>query len=269
MYYSDYHLHTNFSHDGKASMEEMIQKGIELGLKEICFTEHHDADHPDVTFDNLVEYDRYIILFEDLKKKYKDKIVLKLGVEIGLQPHLVKQTEEFVRKYLFDFIIGSTHMVDSIDLGLNGAKFFEGVSQKEAYLRYFEDVLNSIRSYDDFDVYGHIDYIIRYGNYETKGITFDDYRDILDSILKSLIDKGKGIEINTSGYKYGVNQTHPNIDIIKRYKELGGEIITLGSDAHITEHMCYSFDKAYEILREVGFKYITSFDKRKMNFIKI
>lgn len=269
MFFSDYHLHTYYSHDGKATLENMTERAIELGLKEICFTDHYDYSHPDPLFDNIIDYDSYIEHFERVRKRFGNKINLKLGVEIGLQPHIVNETKRFAAKYPFDFIIGSTHIVDKIDLGLNGAEFFEGVPQKNAYLRYFEDILNSINSFDDFDVYGHIDYIIRYGNYENKKLNFQEFKEILSEILKNLILKGKGIEVNSSGIRYGLKQTHPHKDILKLYKDLGGEIVTVGSDAHTTKDMCAYFDKVYEMLREVGFRYISVFEKRKPLFVKI
>ena len=126
---------------------------------------------------------------------------------------------------------------------------------------------------NEFDVYGHIDYVIRYvikyyDNVINK-INYDEFRDILDEILLVIINKDKGIEINTSGIRYGLNSVHPNIEILKRYKELGGKIITIGSDAHRVEDLASHFDIAIDLLEQSGFEEIAVYHNRKPDFIKI
>ncbi|MCI1931048.1 MAG: histidinol-phosphatase HisJ family protein, partial [Clostridia bacterium] len=147
-------------------------------------------------------------------------------------------------------------------------EFFEGKSKHQAYTDYFEEVLSNVKNYDFFNVYGHIDFINRYGSYEDKTMDYYEFKSLTDEILKTIISKGKGIEINTSGYRYGLGHPHPQFELIKRYKELGGEIITVGSDAHKPEQITFKFDKAYEMLKEAGFKYITLFTDRKPEFVK-
>jgi len=267
MFYADYHIHTSFSSDCQEEMENQIKKAIDIGLKEIALTDHVDFDYPDPQFPFMIDYDKYLIEFNKLKEKYKEQINIVLGVEIGYQPHIVKELEDFLANYNFSFIICSMHVCDRLDL-YNG-DFFEGKNQKNAYLRYFECVLDNVKGYDNYDVYGHIDYINRYGNYDNKILSYEDYLDIIDSILKIIIESGKGIEINTSGFRYGLGHPSPQFPILKRYKELGGEIITVGSDAHRKEDICFSFDYAYEMLRKAGFSKITVFRNRKPYFISI
>ena len=148
--------------------------------------------------------------------------------------------------------------------------FFEGLSAKEAYMKYFNEVLENIKKYYyEFDVYGHLDYVVRYGNYGIKQINYDDFKDVLDTILMTLIRKDKGIEINTSGIRYGLNEPHPNIDIVKRYKELGGEIITVGSDAHQAKDLASHFEIVYQMLETVGYDEVAIYHHRKPDFVKI
>ena len=174
-----------------------------------------------------------------------------------------------VKQYPFDFIIGSSHITCKKDMAMDKS-FFEGYTRNEAYLRYFKEVLENIKLYDnEFDVYGHIDYVVRYGNYAEKKIDYEEFREILDKILINLIKKDKGIEINTSGIRYGLGSPHPNIDIIKRYKELGGKIITIGSDAHKIEDLGKDFDIAYNMLKEADFREVAIYHNRKPEFIKI
>lgn len=265
----DYHLHSNYSNDSNIPIEEMIEGAINLGLSEICFTDHYDYANPNPQFECKLDYDEYFRHVPLLQESYGDKILLKFGVEIGLQPHITEHNTQFAKKYPFDFIIGSSHIVDGCDIGLDGKKFFEGKLQQEAYTRYFEDILHHVKNFDDFDVYGHLDYVVRYGGYEKRELDFNIFKEILVDILKTIISKGKGIEINSSGFRYGLGHAHPHIKILKLYKELGGEIITAGSDAHKPKDICGYFDKVYEILKSIGFNYIATYEKRKPKFVKI
>ncbi len=269
MIYTDYHLHTTFSHDGISTMEQQIQNAIQKRLKEICFTEHYDIyDGLENNTLETIEVSNYVEKFERYKEKYKNQISLKLGIEIGLQPDIKETITNMVKQYPFDFIIGSSHITCKKDIAMD-ASFFEGLTQKEAYTKYFREVLENVQLYDEFDVYGHIDYVIRYGGYGEKIIKYNDYKEILDEILIHIINKGKGIEINTSGYRYGLGSPHPNKEILTRYKELGGKIITIGSDAHKIEDMCSDFDKVTELLKQIGYKNYTIFEKREPKFIQL
>lgn len=266
MFIADYHTHNSFSSDSTTPMEEMVKQAIMVGLKEMALTDHVDYDYPEEMFPFIIDYNEYLKVFNELKQRYKGDIKLVLGVEVGLQSHLVQKIKDFCESVDFDFIIASTHVVDRLDL-YNG-DFFRGKSKQEAYRRYFEDVFENIKVHNNFNVYGHLDYVNRYGDYKDKSLNYEDYKDIIDSILKLLIEKGKGIELNTSGYRYKLNCTHPQLPILKRYKELGGEIITVGSDAHDAKNIALHFKDAYELLEQADFKYITLFEKQKPNFVK-
>ena len=265
MYLYDCHTHTKFSPDGLGEMNDMLQSAINRNLNEIYFTDHLDIGDYYQDLD-LESYSKKIVQLKDL---YSDKIKIKLGIEFGLQPDLSEQFKSISEKYKFDLIIGSTHMVNKMDICYHKADFFGSLSQKDAYLSYFEEILKSVNEINEFDIYGHLDYVIRYGDFENKCLDYETFQEILDEILMSIIKKGKGIEINTSGYRYGLGSFHPNIQIVKRYKELGGQIITIGSDAHTPEHIAYEFKKANNMLKELGFKYITTFENRKPEFVKI
>ncbi|MDD3141079.1 MAG: PHP domain-containing protein, partial [Lachnospiraceae bacterium] len=139
---------------------------------------------------------------------------------------------------------------------------FEGRSDEEAYEETFRETIENIKAIEDFDVLGHLDYVVRYGKEKAVHYSYSQFASSIDEILRVLIEKGKGIEINTSGYKYGLGFCHPQPIIIKRYKELGGEIITIGSDAHKPEHIAYDFYKVSDILKDCGFKYFTEFKER-------
>ena len=190
-----------------------------------------------------------------------------MGVEIGYQPNLNDKINILLNSHPFDFVICSIHAWNGIEL--DTGDLFKGKTQEEGYREYFENLKYCVENFDNYDVYGHLDFIVRYGNFENKTLRYEDYKDIIDEILKIIINNGKGIEVNTSGLRYNLNTMHPNKDILKRYLELGGKIITLGSDAHFAEDICSDFDIAIKELKEIGFKEITTFKNRKPSFIKI
>ena len=198
---------------------------------------------------------------------YADRIKILFGVELGLQPQLMRQDAVYAKSYDFDFIIGSSHLCRGRDPYY--PSFYEGRTEEQAYMEYFESVLENIKKHSNFDVYGHLDYVVRYGPNKDRNYSYVKYRDILDEILKALLDREKGIEVNTGGLKEGLRELHPCKDILKRYRELGGEIVTVGSDSHDTGHIAAHFHRAAEILLECGFRYYTVFEKRIPEFCRI
>lgn len=270
---ADYHTHTNFSADSTAEMEDMILKAIELGLTRICFTEHMDYEYPDkyqMKFEfNPMQYDKKL---NTLKDKYKAKIKVLKGIELGLMPHVNKRYETLLDFNDFDFVIGSSHLVNNVDPYY--LEYWEGLEdntspsealkiEREGYTNYFQTIIDNVKSFKRFNVYGHIDYVVRYGPNKNKNYSYTLYADILDEVFKTIINADKGIEVNTAGFKYGLNNPHPHADVLKRYKELGGELITIGSDAHSPEHLAYDFERARLMLLDIGFKYYAVFEKGK------
>ncbi len=268
---ADYHLHSSFSGDSDAPMEQMILRGIGLGLTEMCFTEHNDFDYPVTERDTPgffeVNPDAYLYDFLKLREKYAGKIALFFGVELGLQPHLSKRNAAFIKEHDYDFVIGSSHLCHGKDPYYPA--FYEGRTQEEAYREYFESILENLKAYSNFDVYGHLDYVVRYGPTKDQGYSYEMYREIFDQILSKLIDMEKGIEINTAALARGMREPNPCTGILKRYRALGGEMITTGSDAHVPGQIAHAFDRAAEILRDCGFRYYTTFEKRTPSFHKL
>lgn len=260
MFKIDYHLHTNYSSDSDADMEDMILSAISKNIDEIAITDHvdyHEKYEPP-------HYDDLIEKFNLMKEKYKSEINMILGVEIGLESGLSDTINKFAANYDFDFIIGSSHTVCGKDLYFDD--FFGDMDKKTAYNLYFTEMLKNIKAIDRFCVYGHLDFISRYGKYNDNTLNYYDFCDIIDEILKTLIDRNKGIEINTSGFRYGINNTYPQYSILKRFKDLGGEIVTIGSDAHSPDYVASNFKKAYDMLEKAGFEYITRFKDLKPIF---
>lgn len=257
---ADLHVHSNYSSDSEEPLEKIVEAAVGGGLSVLCVTEHMDMDFPTGEF--ILDTPAYKAELFSLREKYADRIELLYGVELGLMDYLAPRLYEYTASEPFDFIIGSSHLVDGMDP--YEPPYFEKYGDRNGILRYFESILANISAYDDFDVYGHLDYAVRYCS--KKAYSPSEYMELIDEILKKLIAMGKGIELNTAGLKYGLGWAHPHPEVLRRYKELGGELITVGSDGHRAGHIAYDFDKACEILKSAGFRYYAVFRKRKAEF---
>lgn len=265
---ADFHSHSSFSSDSDTPMEQMIQAAVDKGLKYLCFTEHMDKDFPVTNgLDFLLDTPAYLKEFLQMKEKYKKQIHLLFGVELGLQPHLKDWMNAYISEFPFDFIIGSSHLCNGRDPYY--PEFFQGRSEDEAYLEYFESILTNLDAYSDFDIYGHIDYVVRYGPNKNQFYTYQKYREILDAILEKIIDLNLGIELNTGGFKYGLGHPNPCEEVLIRYRQLGGELITIGSDGHRPQELAYDFDKAAQVMKDCGFTHYAIYEKRTPVFLPL
>ncbi len=271
----DSHVHTSFSTDSDTLMEQMVLQGIQNGLEGITFTDHMDYHFP-LTYSNwqtpdgmppfTFDVDRYLSCLSGLKEKYHEKIDLFYGVEIGLKKDAWQENVALSRNPSFDYIIGSIHLVDDMDPYY--PEYWESFEEKKGLFRYFETTYENLRSLGDLkiDTLGHLDYIVRYSPSGYKLYSYHLFSDIIDEILKLLIGQEISLEINTSGYKNGGPMPNPGEEIIRRYKELGGERITFGSDAHTTDLLSGRFDDVEKIAKKTGFRHYTTFVKRKPVF---
>lgn len=275
---TDYHVHTEFSDDSNYPMEQVIKDAITKGFDELCFTDHVDygikkdwdepgemiyrkggAGEPDQMPVANVDYPVYYKTFQKMKELYQDKISLKFGLEFGMQAHTVEKYEKLFSRYPFDFIILSVHEIEDKEFWDQG--FQNGMTQQEYNERYYEEMLYLVQNYHNYSVLGHMDLITRY---DKAGVyPFEKLKPILTKILKTVIADEKGIEVNTSSHRYGLKDLTPSRDILKLYKELGGKIITIGSDSHKPEHLGAFVDETKEELKALGFEQICTFDKMK------
>lgn len=263
----DSHVHSNFSGDSQMDPKQACEFAINIGLGGLTFTDHLDIDYPE--YDNifLIDFEKYCIYMNKLKSCYDRRLKILKGIEVGLQPHVYDKSLEIINKYDFDFVIASVHIVDRLDL--HKGEYTTAKSQQEAYSGYLNEVARVVKDFDHFHVLGHLDLIRRYGDYPIKNLKYSDFSDIIDDILTTLIKKGKGIELNTSGFRYGLSSPMPNFDVVGRFRELGGEILTLGSDAHSTAHLGFKFGEMLEMIKQTGFHYVTHFEGGKPVFLKI
>lgn len=268
MILADCHVHSSFSDDSDTPVEQMIEAAIARGMRYFYITDHHDFDYP-VTEDGLtfqLPQDTYVHEMEVLRYRYRNKIQVRIGVELGLIAQICEKTEAYANAYDYDFVIGSSHLVHGMDPYYPA--YYEGKTVNQAYEAYFLSVLENVKAFDGFHVYGHLDYIMRYVPNQTGMYDPMAYYDILREILVRLIEKEKGIEVNTGSLYKNFTFPHPHVTILKLYKQLGGEIVTIGSDAHQPKHVGYGFDQAESLLRQCGFTHYTIFEGGKPKQMK-
>ena len=272
--FADYHVHTSYSDDSEYPMEEVVKDAISFGLDEICCTDHVDygvkrdwddprgmtyrrggAGEPERMALANVDYPRYATEIAALREKYKDQITLKMGIEFGIQTHTIPQYEKLFSVWPFDFIILSVHQVEDKEFWTQD--FQRGRTQTEYNLRYYEEILALVQQYHHYSVLGHMDLISRYD--KAGPFSFEKIRPIVKEILKTIIFDGKGIEVNTSCYRYGLNDLTPSTDILRLYRDLGGRIITIGSDSHRKEHLGAYLTETISALKAIGYKEVYTF----------
>lgn len=270
-FYADYHLHTYISHDGHETMAAMAAAARRAGMAEICVTDHCDVagwqDYRPTDADSHVPFD-VIADRETLMREDPPGIEVRRGIELG-EAHLwPEKALEFAAAPGLDFVIGSLHMLRE------DGDFYAIQYRSEAHCetlidRYMEQCLE-IAELNFFDVFGHIGYFRRYMSkygFNTR-LDLSRWGDKIGTLLRTIIRNGKGIELNTSGVRDGLG-FFPDEPILRLYKSLGGEIITVGSDAHFSENAGQDVAAGYALLQTIGFKYVTVFRERKPEFIRI
>lgn len=267
MRYFDTHTHSEFSPDSVMKMEKAAALCLEKGLSGLVFTDHMDIDTPTGVESFMFDPGAQQTEAERVSREYK--VELLKGIELGLQPRTVEKSRERLKVFSFDTVILSVHFVDGKD-PYHQPRFFEDKDYIKAYGRYLETILECMTKYVDFDILGHYDYITRYAPYRERSLRYRDFPDLLDSILSYLATNGKALEINTNTYRSKYKgATAPDPDIFKRFRELKGEFISLGSDAHSADRICENFDLFGEFAKNCGFRYLTLFRGRKASLSAI
>lgn len=253
----DYHTHSSFSGDADHSMESMVQGAIQLGLKEIAITDHIDYDYADPSIDFDIDHISYLAEIKRLRELHGHMITIRHGLELGLQPHLMDRCTQLVAAQKPDFVLCSIHTCRRLDL--YRGDFYANRSAVEAWEDYLHELHTIVRNYQAYSVLGHLDILRRY-DADAAAFPKTSLKHIFIDIFKELIHNGKGIEINTSGYRNPEEMPLPSWDILKWYHEAGGTILTLGSDAHGPDTLAYRFPETLVKLKEIGFKSICTFE---------
>lgn len=266
-----FHNHSIHSHDGKNTVFEMCESAIEKGLKGIAFTDHVDL----TLFEERNIYNETLGLKQDVlkaKEQFKGKLDVFFGMELGeeyYQPELAKKMRDIGG---YDVILGSLHFLPTIgaecDIAYADIPIWSQNRIKEILEEYL-NVLLFMAKKTDIDVLAHITYPLRYINCIYKK-NFDDkvFYPVYEEILRTLIKRNIALEVNTSNAK-SLNVFLPHAEIVKKYFELGGELITVGADAHNINNVDNGLKEGLQLLKDVGFKYYTIFNERKPKMIKL
>ena len=259
----DYHLHTKVSYDSNADPEQMLKAAVDAGLKEICFTDHLD-------YDPLGKNKNLTFTTEAYEAAYGQMEHPSLKIRRGFEFGLLRDNQQTLRQDLerrnFDFVIGSLHFADNLDPYFDA--FWENKTIDQAEQIYMEDVLACVQAHTDFDVLGHLTFLSKaWANPVKRPMKLEVYREIADEIMKELIRKDKGMEINTSG-KDPCGVFLPSKEYLLRFKELGGKIVTVGSDAHNPERVGQYCGDACRLVSEI-FGYVCTFENRQPIFHKL
>lgn len=265
MYLYDYHMHSQNSSDGKNSVTDMCIKAISAGLKEIAVTDHFEP------IGGNEKYPYYMpgsYFFDIMKAKtiFSGRLEIKCGVELG-QPHMYPEYSlKLIESHPYDYVLASVHRTrDNEDFGMV-------VYNQENISGYCEKYLEELRllaRWNKFDCVGHLDLVKRYASKYGVKVKLVDYDDKLEEILRILIRNGKGIEVNTSGLRQHAGESLPGFDIIRMYRQLGGEIITVGSDAHRAADVGKGIKDTIETIKHAGFDFMTVYTKRQPTMVKI
>ena len=258
----DFHMHSRVSFDGHDTGKEMALAAAAAGLEEICFTDHVDYDPlgkiPTMAFDTA----KYNEEYDNLEVP---GLKIRRGMEFGLTEENQDQLLQDLQRRPFDFVLGSIHFVDKLDVYFSG--YWEGKTIWQAERRYLEETLACVRVHQDFDVLAHLTYISKTaGHPAPRPVPYEEHREIIDEILRILAAKGKGLEMNTSGVDR-CGGFLPTADYFRRFRELGGEIVTIGSDAHRCDRVGQYSREAAQILKDI-FGYVCTFENRQPIFHK-
>lgn len=259
----DFHMHSNVSFDAKGTARGMAKQAALLGLKEICFTDHMEYILNSETQPWAFDWTAYSEAYDGLSIP---GLKIRRGMEFGLKTYNLDDIRRDTGMRHFDFVIGSVHCVNEQDVYF--PEFWEGRTLEEAYRGFLEETLSCVRAHDDFDVLGHLTFICKSPENPTRApLLYADHRELVDEILKELVQKGKGMELNTSGRDVcGVFL--PYEAFFRRFKELGGEIVTIGSDAHDENRVGQYAGEACELLSGI-FGHVCTFEDRKPIFHKL
>ena len=266
----DNHNHSQFSFDGKrTSVEASARAAAEAGLGGICFTDHCDHYVPPMkaSFENVVpEYfnvEEQQAEISRVQSLIGDRTKILKGIEIGMYEECHEQIRKVLDENSFDQIIASVHYIEKTDPYYGG--YYDGKDWKQAYGTYLETIYREMKWLEDFDIMGHYDYIVRYASYPVTSIRYRDFSDIFDEMFRYLIQEGKALEINTKSYEgHRGRMVELDNDVLLRYREMGGEILSLGSDSHEPSRVGAGFVRHAEFLKAMGFRWTAHYESRRL-----
>lgn len=263
----DLHIHSNYSIDSRSSMEEMTLAALEKNMRTIGFADRINLDYTANKIDLSFRIDDYLRDINRVKYRYLKEIEVLAGLEIGMQSGLGQRYREKLQDQSLDYIIMSVHSIKGRDIFLDD--FLNGLSLDEALSLYYQEVYHCVSKYDEYDILGIFDSIDRYLLLQEQLPSYDPLFPLIKEILTILISKGKSLEVNSSALRYGLDSFHPKLPILRLYKDLGGDNITIGSSSNTGENIGFQYRMIEKSLKELGFRHIHIYRKRKRIPIQI
>lgn len=272
----DTHIHTKeYSGDAVLSRADLVAYAVANPSSILCTTEHYDYNYPDKNNQLIFDVEKYFTEYNAIKIHYEETVQKPLpilcGVEYGYMENIGPYYDNMSSQLPFDCVICSAHYFDGCDPYFDRQIYDNG--KKSVYSRYLETIVHSIENCNGFDIVGHFDYISRYAPYPDKKIYYRDFPDLFDTIFSLCIQRGRSIELNTRTSAQFKAEKHADylfdVDILLRYKEMGGELVSFGSDAHHLDSIMYLFDETMVLLKSSGFQNLVYFKKRSPIFVSI
>lgn len=260
----DTHTHTSFSFDGRCSSVDMAERGKELGLNYMAFTDHLDRDYVHIdrySYVGQLDINRYIKEVTALKERYP---FLALGIELGYSEKAENDYCTMLEMARFDYVLNSIHTIDGQDV--YNSEYFEDKDKKTAYTNYLLQVNKSTKAKYFYNTISHLGFVRKNSTYEDNFMPLSEYGDVLEEIFKNIIDMGKTLEVNTN---IKTQDFMPTKELLTRYYEMGGRSIAFASDAHVANRIGDMYEQASEMVTGIGFRYWTVYRERKPIFIEI
>lgn len=266
-YLYDSHTHSFYSIDADASITEMAEAALKKGLSGFCVTDHFETNlvHPLAKHDFFANFERCSQDVKEARQIFAGKLSIEFGVELGQISDNLSVTNQILDSHAFDFVLLSLHKAKAWD------DYFEidytALSEQQIstlLLDYFVELKQDIQ-WGGGDVVGHLTIPLRYMHRVGVTPSLSPYEEQIDDVLKAIINQGMGMELNTAEVRRG-REYMPTMEIFRRYHELGGEIVTIGSDAHRAKDMGSHIREGMEFLEQAGFRYFAVYRNRKPKF---
>lgn len=269
MPYADYHIHSNHSMDGRQTIAEACRAALAAGLDEVCFTDHIEFGHPDPGTDVPPDMDARARDLEAARAAFP-QLTIRSGIEIGDNPACHDRIRAWLKQYPVDFLLLSMHLIDGVDPyyepGMARESYFAGKTRAQAYRLYAECRVRQLQSWrpEEYDSLAHFGFVCKFAPYppQTRPFVWQDAPDEIDAALAILAQSGKALEINTSGWKVTAEPIASE-SIVRRFRELGGEFVTFGSDSHTADYVGFRLAQARALARRCGFRYAITAEKRE------
>lgn len=259
---SDFHTHTIFSDDCNTPFDEAVSAAIKQGIEHFAVTDHYDPGFPNPDFSFDPDFDSYFAAMNRVREQYASSpdFTFAAGIEVGIREGETDRINNTLSMFDFDVVIGSFHCYRDIDI----STFDFRLTDRNKFLSdFYEYMYRMLSKYTNYDILGHLTVLDRYAG---EDLSLDPCSEIIDEILKLQINNGKSVEINSSSFNYRMGVSLPRRQILERYRQLGGEMITFGSDAHNPAHYRSHFDDSLELAKAIGFKYHCTYKNREPIF---